>query len=337
MNDDFSARMRTARQSPWLPLAIVALVAALFAVWLWSSLTALRSETAELQARMAELDARENTLADADRQLGSALSDLSSGHAGISKRIENLYGTRRTGLLAAEAEHLVRLAAQRLALMQDPAGAHALLAAADSTLREIRDADVHATRAALARDMARLGELSALDVEAAWLRLAALPDAVDTLAAAQPASPAMRRDNSTVVSATGTAEPVSTWDRFHNAVFSLISIRRVDEPVAPVVTADERALAGQNFRLLIEQAQLALLQRRAGIYRQSLERAERWLDRIAAGDPVRRARVRQELASLESLSVGQSLPDLSGSLAATRTLAARMLPDSAPGKDGATP
>lgn len=341
MNDDFSTgSMRPSHRWPGpLKLALAGVALALAAVlWLWFSLAAMQQQ---VDARLADVVARENSLASSNIQLGDALNTLSSGHAGVSRRVDSLYGTHRTGLQAGEAEHLVRLAAQRLALMQDPAGALALLTAADAALRDIRGADVHAARAALARDIQQLRELAALDVEAAWLRLAALPDLVDQLAAAEPVRPG----RAPVAAVVADPAPDSAWERFRRAVFSLVSVRRVDQPVAPIITADERALAGQNFRLLIEQAQLALLQRRAGIYRQSLQRAEQWLDRIAAGDPVRRGRVRQELANLGALTVNQPLPDLSASLAATRALATRVLPETdggaglpaAPAPAGATP
>lgn len=316
MTDEFMQPGRATRRSA-MPVLTIAALAAAFALgfWVLNSLRELESRESahgdRLGSQLASLDQRETELAAAQQR--------------IAQQVATLSGARRDALLATEAEHLARLAAQRLALMQDPQGAAALLGAADTTLREIHGADTHAARAALARDRALLQDAAAVDVEATWLRLAALPDRVDHIAlpptTAKPAAPTV-----TPVADPGT---LGGWDRFRHAVFSLVTIRRVDEPAAPIVTAGERELAAQNFRLLVEQAQLALLQRRAGIYREALAQAARWLDRIAAGDPVLRARVQQELAALRTLEIGRELPDLGDSLATTRALASRLLPEQA--------
>lgn len=325
MTDEFQLPGRTTRRSA-MPVLTIAALAAAFALGIWV-LTSLRElelrESAHgdrLGAQLASLDQRELELAATQQRMAREVAALS--------------GTRRAGLLATEAEHLARLAAQRLALMQDPAGAAALLAAADTALREIQGADTHAARAALARDRALLQDAAAIDIEAAWLRLAALPDRVDHIA--RPPATATSAGPAPAMTPVADAGTAGAWDRFRHALLSLVTIRRVDEPAAPIVTAGERELAAQNFRLLIEQAQLALLQRHAAIYRESLAQAARWLDRIAAGDPVLRARVQQELTALRALELGRQLPDLGDSLAATRALASRLLPETAPAA-GASP
>lgn len=339
MTDDFPEGPHggRARSRALVPALLAALAVLALAAWLWHGMNSLESRSGQVDRQLADLAQREDALAGEDRRVADALSSLTAGHEGVARRVDSLYGARRAGLLAAEAEHLVRLAAQRLALMQDPAGALALLDAADAALREIRGADVHASRAAVARDSALLREAASLDIEAAWLRLAALPDTVDEFAARRAAPAGARNAATTAAPAADTS--LSGWARFRHAVLALVSIRRVDEPLAPAITASERELAAQNFRLLLEQAQLALLQRRAGIYRHALEQAGRWVDRIAAGDPARRAQVRQELASLAAIDVGPRLPDLTLSLDATRALAVRLLPegDAAPTAAGAAP
>lgn len=330
MTDDFPEARRTQRTLSTTTLAIVSILFIALALWLWAGMRSLEARdsarSGQVSRQLADLAQRENDLAAEDRRIHDALATLAAGNEGVTKRVDTLYGSRRAGLLATEAEHLARLAAQRVALMQDPAGALALLTAADAALKEIHGADTHAARAALARDMAALRDASALDVDATWLRLAALPDPVDAIAVARAPTAA-----APVAAAAphADAQNVSAWQRFRNALSSLFSLRRVDEPLSPLVVAGEREMAAQNFRLLTEQAQLALLQHRAGVYRHALESAGHWLDRIAAGDPVHRAHVRQELASLEALDVGQHLPDLTASLGATRALAVALLPESA--------
>lgn len=322
MNDVPSSPRRRALPALALACAVAALAIALFN---WGSLRAgdqrLQALEQDTAARLAENAQRADTLTAQDRQLGETLAALSAGQDATSKRLDNLYGKRRSGLLAAEAEHLVRLAAQRLALMQDPAGALALLTTADAAIREIRDVDTHAARAALAADMAPLRAAGSVDIEAIYLRLAALPAQIDAIAGTDHDAPPPP------LPPAGEAPAGTAWDRLVQTLSTLVTVRRMDVPAEPVVAPGERALAAQHFRMLIDQAQLALLQRRPGIYGESLAQADRWLARLVGGDAARRNAVHRELSSLRALDIGPRLPDLTGTLAATRELAARLLPE----------
>ncbi len=333
MTDNFSATAHRRRQT-LLSLALTfAIVAIGIALWAWGDMRALKALTASIEQRLDAVQQHDKALAAQDQSLAQTLRALSTRHDAIAKQLDDLHGARRAGLLAAEAEYLARLAAQRLALMQDPAGALALLGAAEALLKDIHDADAHAARAALASDMALLRTASSLDVESLYLRLAALPVAVDVIAGratdAQPASSKITQPPA--VSAARTTNE-SWWQRMQNSLLSLVTVRRVNAPLTPMITAGEHALAARHFGLLIEQAQLALLQHRAGIYRHSLEQADIWLARIAAGEPASRNALHREIANLQTLDIGGKQPDLALSIAATRSLAARLLP-----KAGATP
>ncbi|MFZ5698734.1 MAG: uroporphyrinogen-III C-methyltransferase [Pseudomonadota bacterium] len=335
MTDSFSATAhRYRRRQTLLSLALAfAIVAIGTALWVWRDVHALGARESAVAQRLDAVMRHTEALAAQDQSFAQSLDALRTRHDAIAKQLDDLHDTRRPGLLAAEAEYLVRLAAQRLALMQDPAGALALLDAAEASLKGIDDIDAHAARAALASDMALLRMAAARDIESLYLRLAALSVAVDTIAGRatdmQPAISTMPQPP-TAQSASATNEP--WWQRMQNSLLSLVTVRRVDAPLSPMITVGERALAAQHFGLLIEQAQLALLQHHAGIYRHSLAQADIWLARIAAGEPARRKALHHELANLQTLDIGGKQPDLTLSIAATRTLAARLLP-----KAGATP
>lgn len=331
MTDEFTPSARTG----WRPLPAAITVAALalaIALGLWAAHGARtakdRADVLEqsLDARLNELAGQAAGRAGQDRQVTAAIDTLAETQAVLERRLEGLYSSRRSGLLAAEAEHMVRLAAQRLALLQDPAGALALLAAADTAIRDIRDADTHAARAAVAADSAALRAAGRLDVEALYLRLAALPEQADRIAAqgragkAPAAAPAAPQEPAPPAA-------IDWWSRAGAALSSLITVRRVDERLDPMITDGERALAAQNFRLLVEHAQGALLQRRTGIYTNSLAQADAWLTRMAGGDPMLRAALRRELTTLRTVDMDQPLPDLTASLAATRALVVRLTPE----------
>lgn len=330
MNDDFYAPEFRKRRQTSMVVALLAGALALAAlIWLWQSVRGLDDRELALRERIDALAQREDALGAQAQTQARALESLSGVQGGIAQRLDVLYGARRSGLLASEAEYLVRLAAQRLALAHDADGALALLASADSALRDIRDADVHAARTAIAADSARLREVAALDIESVYLRLSALPAQVERIAGDDAVAQRVPTAKSPAPVANDDAADTRTaWQRLGDAITTLVSIRRIDAPLAPLVTRGEKQFAVQNFRLLIEQAQLALLQRQGGIYRHSLLQAGEWLDRLAAGDPALRHAVRRELSGLQALAPDAIPPTLDASLAATRALAVRLMPES---------
>lgn len=332
MTDELpSAHLR--RSGGWSAAIVAALMLALAGTfWNWLTLNEARNEVARnaqaLGDRIEDLSRREQAHAEAERRMDDRLGTLSGSQVTLAERLDTLYGTRRSALLAAEAEHMVRLAAQRLALLQDPAGALALLTAADGAIRDIRDADTHAARAAIAADSARLRETEQIDVDALYLRLAALPVAVEAISAQRRGDETPVAQVETAHAQAGAATPdTDWWSRLRTVLSSLVTIRRVSEPVDPMITDGARALAAQNFRLLVEQAQIALLQRRATVFSHSLAQADRWLARLAGGNPAQKNALHRELASLRAVDIGQPLPDLTASVAASRKLASSLMPE----------
>lgn len=326
MTDEYTPSARPGRRPLPAAIAVVSIALAL-ALGLWAAHGARTAQERidalerKLDTRLAEVDAQ-------DRQVTARVDVLTGSQAAQEQRLQSLLGTRRSGLLATEAEHMVRLAAQRLALLQDPAGALALLGVADAAIRDIRDVDTHAARAAIATDSAALRAAGRLDIETLYLRLASMPEQADRIAAQgragkAPAAPAAPAPPPT----SAPPQAVDWWSRARAALSSLITVRRIDERLDPMITDGERALAAQNFRLLVEHAQVALLQRRIGIYTDSLAQADAWLTRIAGGDPMLRAALRRELTTLRTMDIDQSLPELTASLAATRALVVRLTPE----------
>lgn len=320
---------------PALPMAMtVAAVVLALALGLWAGHTARKAhERTEALAQQFDTRIGEQARQDAgrdakDTQTAAAIDTLAAGQASLGQRLDSLYGARRGGLLAAEAEHMVRLAAQRLALLQDPAGALALLAAADGAIRDIRDADTHAARAAIAADSLALRAAGSIDIEALYLRLAELPEQAEQIAALRRGETKPPPTKAVVPEAEAAPQAGDWWSRAVAALSSLVTLRRVDEQLAPMITDGERALAAQNFRLLVEHAQVALLQRQPGIYTNSLAQADTWLTRIASGDPAQRAALHREITALRATDIGRPLPGLTASLAATRALAVRLMPES---------
>jgi uroporphyrin-3 C-methyltransferase len=76
------------------------------------------------------------------------------------------------------------------------------------------------------------------------------------------------------------------------------------------------ALVRQNLRMLLEQAQVALLSGNQSLYVESLKRARHWVDQFSESDPSASRAMAQEIAGLADLAIGVELPELTRSLQA---------------------
>ena len=216
--------------------------------------------------------------------------------------------------LLAEAEYLLRLANQRVIMTGDAVAAQALLETADDILQEMDDPGLHPVRAALASDLAALRAVPGVDVDGLYLRLAALLGQADALvifelpeAAAQPRP-----------------EEADTWrgrlrQGYESALRKLsdyIVIRRRDVPVQSLMDPQWEGLVRQNLRMLLEQAQVALLSGNQRLYRESLGRARRWVGEFFASDGAAARAMAREIDQLADATITVALPDVSTSLRA---------------------
>jgi len=254
---------------------------------------ALGGDTSRLSQR---LDTREAALAELQAELG------------------RFSASDRDSWLLAEAGHLLRLANQRLVMAADPVASLALLNSADAVLLEIDDPSLHAVRAALASDIASLRAVPRVDVEGIYLRLSALVEQAAKLVIFQLPEQAARP----------APEAADSWqDRLrqgYEAALAKLSdyliIRRRDVPMQALMDPQWEGLVRQNLRMLLEQAQVALLSGNQVLYAASLERAQHWVAQFAESDEVAAAAVSAEIKTLAGLTIGVAQPDISRSLQA---------------------
>jgi uroporphyrin-3 C-methyltransferase len=320
----------------WLALLLVLVMAAGAA---WSVLELQRRE-AGLVERVAELEGiarqKDSNLAQvADNwqaQLKAGLGKLQDELVGEAARqaqalqgVETLLAEQRAELarfsaadreswLLAEAEYLLRLANQRLIMAGDTVAAQALLSSADDILRELDDVGLHDVRGAVAADLAAVRAVPRVDVEGIYLRLGALVEQADNLVIFQmPEQEARLR-----------AEPAQNWQGrlqqgYEHALAKLsdyIIIRRRDVPMQALMDPQWEGLVRQNMRMLLEQAQVALLSGNQDLYRASLERAQHWVAEFFESDEAAARAMAREITQLGDLNVAVALPDISRSLRA---------------------
>jgi uroporphyrin-3 C-methyltransferase len=274
------------------------------------------------------LDAQEREL----KRLESLASDASSGVRRVvdeqlaalerslreqQQRINDLTVEDRETWQLAEVQYLLRLANQRMIMTGDTVSAAALLRSADNILRELDDPGLHGLRSAVAADLAAVRAVPKLDIQGLYLRLDALirqTDALVLFELPQRKVEAMEPDS-------------DDWKTrlsqgYQTALAKLseyVVVSRRDVPVETLMDPQYEGLVRQNMRMLLEQAQVAMLSGNELLFRQSLERAEGWVSQFFKADQQAAVAMAQDLRQIRDERVSVMLPDLSASLQALDT------------------
>ena len=277
-----------------------------------------RGEQRELQDLERKLQAELNTgVQDARAQLATqadAMSNLREQLQRQGEQLEAYSANDHESWLRAEAQYLLRLASQRVIMARDTESALALLNSADGILRELDDSSLHEVRAAVAAEQAALRAVPRIDVEGIYLRLSALIEQAGKLRIFQLPEQAAQPE----------AEPSEEWQvrlerGYEEAARKLsdyIVIRRRDVPMQALMDPQWEGLVRQNLRMLLEQAQVALLSGNQTLYVESLQRAQHWVDQFLDTDEAAARAMAREITQLEGQVIQVEMPDMDRSLQA---------------------
>ena len=275
---------------------------------------------AELRSLEQSLDGKlTSALAQARREAGSQAEQIGRFEQQLQAQAETLAAfsaNDHESWLRAEAQYLLRLANQRVIMARDPESALALLGSADSILRRLDDASLHEVRAAVAAEQAALRAVPKVDVEGIYLRLSALVEQADRLVIfqmpdqeAQVVDEGREEDDWQVRLERG-------YEQAARKLSDYIVIRRRDVPMHALMDPQWEGLVRQNLRMLLEQAQVALLSGNQTLYVESLQRSQHWVEQFFDTDETAARAMSREIAQLESQTVQVILPDLTRSLRA---------------------
>jgi uroporphyrin-3 C-methyltransferase len=270
----------------------------------------------QLQQAMGELQGQAERQAQAVQSVEEELATLRTELARFSAH-------DRESWSLAEAEYLLRLSNQRLIMAGDTVAAQALLASADAVLRELDDVSLHSVRSAVASDLAAVRAVPKVDVEGIYVRLSALAEQADKLVIFQfPERDARPRD------ATQEDWQARLQQGYEQALLKLsdyVIIRRRDVPMQALMDPQWEGLVRQNLRMLLEQAQVALLSSNQALYESSLERAQHWVAQFFESDAAAAQAMAREITQLAALQVQVSMPEISRSLEALDSAIERRL------------
>ncbi|WP_020409965.1 uroporphyrinogen-III C-methyltransferase [Hahella ganghwensis] len=310
----------------WLGILILLVALVLASGWFWTQLqswqtkvdlaieqsqsgTSLVNQTSQrYETKLTQLDSA------LERQ-NSQLTEIRNQLDQTARRILTVGETGRTDWLLAEAEYLLRLGNQRLHMERDYQGSLAILQAADQVLAETKEAAVFPVRKALANEIVQLEAVADVDRQGIYLKLEALIEQIESL------DQRLFFQEAPLLSQTNTEEenaPDKTWfERTKESIKQLekyFVIRFPEEEIKPLMAPDQIYYLRQNLRLMLEQAELALLDKNQQVFEQSLGKAETWIENyFITNSPVTKA-VLKNVQELKTHNIDPDLPDITESL-----------------------
>ncbi len=354
------AKEPPARQKLW-PVWLVALIALILAValalWSWQqwnnhravmqSLQTLQQDTAQLEDLYGDRGSQQSQrLQSLEEKLASQRELIATQQRQIDHNARELLeaGNRtRTDWLLAEAEYLLRIANQRLMIEKDIRGALSALEATDEVLNESDDIGVYPVRQQLAREILALKGLTGVDRTGLYLKLEAAIDSINQLtdqALIHENAPGFLAGSGSAAEAESTGEPgplVRAWNRVKSTLMQVVVVRRLDEPVKPMLSPDQSAYARLNLQLMLEEAEMAVLRGNQALYERALTKARTTVDTWYDASNPRVKALTGTLAELAQSNVDPTLPDISQSLNLLKErLAGRLDASNGDGEDTAS-
>ncbi|ARU54474.1 putative uroporphyrinogen III methyltransferase [Oleiphilus messinensis] len=309
----------------WLLLVLVIAALSGLAVYGWLQLEKMKTLNSQFElvqdnTRKAQTSDQEirGQITQISSRLDSSSEKQNTELVEIKKQLQEnanqllrLGGTSRTEWLLAEAEYLLRLANQRLALEKDAVGAEAILSAADSVLRDSQDAGTYPVREALAKEILSLQTLPNTDKDGLYLKLEAIVQSIDHLE-----QRLLVKDSDPVrPETTPKPESDSLADKILSKLAKVMVFKNLDRPVEPLLSPEQAYYLKQNLRLMLEQAQLALLKKHQALYEQSLDKAMQWIQEYFLLENAATKALLNQLQQLKKQNINPELPDISESLA----------------------
>ncbi|WP_076715119.1 uroporphyrinogen-III C-methyltransferase [Motiliproteus sp. MSK22-1] len=324
---------------------VLALCALIVAGYGFSKLQELQLQTASLESSAASVNESidqnlQKTIAAASKESGKAeakidalkselqaqqqhVSELQDRLTRATKQMSKIGTDKRKDWLLAEVEYLLRLANQRVLMEKSPVGALALLKSSDQILKETDDVSIYNVRKAIASDIASLESVPRLDVDGTFLKLAALNEQVSKLRLIPISDKRELPDMLKEVTPDSVSESwnqglKASWNQTMDKLEKLIVIQHRDEPIEPLLSPEQVYFLQQNLHLMIEQAQLSLLQGQQGSYDASLNKATEWVSSYFEAEDSTTQSLLKGLNDLKSIQVSPALPDITSSLKALK-------------------
>jgi uroporphyrin-3 C-methyltransferase len=325
-------RQRGRVQRALTPAAWLAIAALSLSAWQWyDNRVELRDLKQELAKKLADTDTQNKESRLVAEQVREAVSEAQVKLGVLESRLaesqnqqialEALYqelSRNRDEWAYAEIEQSILIANQQLQLAGNVKAALIALQSADARLQRMDRPQLLALRRAINRDIERLKALPYVDTLAISTRLDTLIAGVDRFPLAMDVRPQQAE-----AVAEGGADG-NLWTRFWREAWSdvkqLVRVQQMDKPDIPLLPPSQAFFLRENLKLRLIGARLALLARDPASYQADLKAARDWLTRYYDTRNNNVAHATAVLRNLHEAEVSIAVPDISGTLEASRAL-----------------
>ena len=277
-----------------------------------SELAELRGSIEEMETANAQLTQQLDSLT---RQFDRQLEDIPLRISRIERTLDEIPGVdnqARSAWLLAEAEYFLRIANAQLNLAGNVDVSLRALALADQKLRDLADPGLTRVRSLLADEQTALRAVPRPDSEGIVLALGSLARSLDSLPLNRDAPGRFGQPAEFDGTESGLQR---AWRKITEAFFNIISVKREDNSVTPLMSAAEESMLIRSLDIELQIGRLALIRNEKELYHRSLEAVSERLERYFDTDS---PEVIAALATIEkaaSAELPDELPNISGSLA----------------------
>lgn len=280
-----------------------------------SRVIALEAVRGEMYSNKSLLDKLNRSFSEIKREIDQAVANNQSIMTRVemvAEQIAKYQVDTRSNYVLAEAEYLLKLADQRLLIERNPETALRLIQMAQILLSEIEDGRLLQVREKIAVDIQTLLTVPKIDIYGLQAELIALDSVLDLL------SLPIQRLKSNI---DGDDLKLASW---MDSISNFIRIRKVEEPIAPLVSAADSGRAREILRLCLEQIKFALVREDQLLFDSAVQQAKRLTAYYFDTQSGAGFRVLATLKSIETKKIIRDIPDAATGLRELRDFRNRL-------------
>jgi uroporphyrin-3 C-methyltransferase len=274
----------------------------------------LNAANAALKRLTVEGQKTDDQLEKLTTQFNGQLNDLPARVRHVERTLDTLPGlasNARSTWLLAEIEYLLRVANVQLNLAGNVDISLRALDFADEKLRGLGDPGLTRVRSILNDERAALRAVPRPDAEGIVISLGRLARSIDGLPLGNHAPDRFGDQRGASTSESGWQR---AWRVIVDALLSIISVKRDDATVTPVMSDAGKSMLIRSLDLELQTAKLAVLRNEANLYRDSLQAVTDRLENYFDTDTPSVMDAQATVSELLAAELPQTLPDISGSL-----------------------
>jgi uroporphyrin-III C-methyltransferase len=242
----------------------------------------------QLENKMAALSLEHEVLEkEVEQQLVNQQTQVQQGLDEMASRVDSnatklmaLSSVNRDDWKLAEINYLLRMADYRVLMEKDNVNALALAMSADEILASLDQTGLQQIRKILAEEIAVMKMAGRVDREGLYMQISALANQIDAIPFVQPLAEVIEPET---IEAEGEQKTLKekTKDFFYGIWLKLkpdLRVHNHGKEINAILPPAEQIYLRQNLRLMMEQAQAALLRGEGEIYKDSLVKAQNWIN-----------------------------------------------------------